>query len=362
MANTTIPVELSSTPGIVDNSNATAITIDSSENVGIGVTPSAWRTAYSDKALDLGAHSALYDQFGGSTFLANNFYRSNDNSFKYKTTAGATAISLDAGSLSFSNAPSGTAGTTATFTTRMTLDSSGNVGIGTTSPSSKLFVSDSGGGNIGIFTNTTDADLAIKCLSGVTLLTPSTGILALGTSNVERLRIDSGGNLLWANTGGVSSSQPGITFNNTTVPYIQVSGGSDTVFRYRMEFINGNGTVGTITTNGSATAYNTSSDYRLKENVDYDFNALDRVAQLKPARFNFISDETNTLVDGFLAHEVQDIVPEAIHGVKDEVDEDGNAVYQGIDQSKLVPLLTKAIQEQQALIESLTARITTLEG
>jgi hypothetical protein len=119
---------------------------------------------------------------------------------------------------------------------------------------------------------------------------------------------------------------------------------------------------GTITTNGSATAYNTSSDYRLKENVDYDFNALDRVAQLKPARFNFISDETNTLVDGFLAHEVQDIVPEAIHGVKDEVDEDGNAVYQGIDQSKLVPLLTKAIQEQQALIESLTARITTLEG
>jgi hypothetical protein len=195
------------------------------------------------------------------------------------------------------------------------------------------------------------------------------GVYGVGVNNMafnvngsERMRIDNGGNLLWANTGGVSSSQSGIVFNNTSLPYIQVSGGADTAFRYRIEFINGNGTVGTITTNGSATAYNTSSDYRLKENVDYDFNALDRVAQLKPARFNFISDETNTLVDGFLAHEVQDIVPEAIHGVKDEVDEDGNAVYQGIDQSKLVPLLTKAIQEQQALIESLTARITTLEG
>ena len=128
MAITKVSRNLLST-GIDDQSNATAITIDSSENVGIGVVPSAWRTAYPDKAIDLGTHSALYDQFGGSTFLANNFYRSNDNSFKYKTTAGATAISLDAGSLSFSNAPSGTAGTTATFTTRMTLDSSGVLSV-----------------------------------------------------------------------------------------------------------------------------------------------------------------------------------------------------------------------------------------
>jgi hypothetical protein len=101
--------------------------IDSSGNVGIGVVPDAWRTAFPDKALDLGSHSALYDQFGSSTFLANNFYRSNDNTFKYKITAGATAISLDAGELSFFNAPSGTAGTTATLTNRMTLNSSGGL-------------------------------------------------------------------------------------------------------------------------------------------------------------------------------------------------------------------------------------------
>ena len=77
--------------------------------------------------------------------------------------------------------------------------------------------------------------------------------------------------------------------------------------------------------------------------------------KLKPARFNFIADETNTLVDGFIAHEVSSIVPEAITGAKDAVDSDGNPDYQGIDQSKLVPLLVKTIQE-------LEARITTLEG
>ena len=161
--------------------------------------------------------------------------------------------------------------------------------------------------------------------------------------------------------------------------------GSDVASRRQVSFYNANGNVGNITTNGSSTSFNTSSDYRLKENVDYDFTALDRVAQLKPARFNFIADE-DTTVDGFMAHEVQDIVPEAVAGKKDAVreeeyevapavlDDDENIVteaemgirevpeYQGIDQSKLVPLLTKAIQEQQALIETLTARVEQLEN
>jgi hypothetical protein len=128
-----------------------------------------------------------------------------------------------------------------------------------------------------------------------------------------------------------------------------------------MGFRNPNGEIGTITTSGSSTSYNTSSDYRLKENVDYEFNALERVAQLKPARFNFIAD-ADTTVDGFLAHEVSDIVPEAIHGEKDAVDDEGNPEYQGIDQSKLVPLLTKAIQEQQTQIEQLKQEIQNLKG
>ena len=112
--------------------------------------------------------------------------------------------------------------------------------------------------------------------------------------------------------------------------------------------------VGGITTNGSSTSFNTSSDHRLKENVDYTWDATTRLKQLKPARFNFIAD-ADTTVDGFLAHEAQAVVPEAVHGTHNEVDDDGNAVMQGIDQSKLVPLLVKTIQE-------LEARITALEG
>jgi len=127
-------------------------------------------------------------------------------------------------------------------------------------------------------------------------------------------------------------------------------------------FLNTNGVVGKIQTVHSSTSFNTSSDYRLKENVDYTWDATTRLKQLKPARFNWISDDTNTLVDGFIAHEVSSIVPEAISGTKDAVDANGDIDPQGIDQSKLVPLLVKTIQEQQTTIESLEARITTLEG
>ena len=106
---------------------------------------------------------------------------------------------------------------------------------------------------------------------------------------------------------------------------------------------------GAVTLSGSSTTYSTSSDYRLKENVDYTFDATARLKQLKPCRFNWIADKTNTALDGFIAHEVSSIVPESIIGEKDAEQ------MQGIDQSKLVPLLVKTIQE-------LEARITALES
>ena len=118
---------------------------------------------------------------------------------------------------------------------------------------------------------------------------------------------------------------------------------------------------GSITTNGSSsTSYNTSSDYRLKENVTPLDGAADRLAQIPVHRFNFIAD-SDTTVDGFLAHEVQAFVPEAVTGEKDAVDADGNPEYQGIDQSKLVPLLTAALQEALQKIDALEARVTALE-
>jgi len=116
-------------------------------------------------------------------------------------------------------------------------------------------------------------------------------------------------------------------------------------------FYSNSGERGSITVSNFATAYNTSSDYRLKENVVPIEDGINRLMSLKPCRFNFISEEQ--VVDGFLAHEAQNIVPEAISGEKDQIDEDGNEVYQGIDQAKLVPLLTAALQEAIKRIEIL---------
>lgn len=118
----------------------------------------------------------------------------------------------------------------------------------------------------------------------------------------------------------------------------------------------------TFDSNGvTSTAFNTSSDYRLKENiVDLD-GAINRVKQLQPRRFNFIADAERT-VDGFVAHEAATVVPEAVTGTHNEVDDDGNAVMQGIDQSKLVPLLTAALQEAISEIETLKTKVAALEA
>ncbi|MFZ3233499.1 MAG: tail fiber domain-containing protein [Patescibacteria group bacterium] len=133
--------------------------------------------------------------------------------------------------------------------------------------------------------------------------------------------------------------------------------------------------VGNITTNGSSTSYNTTSDYRLKENVVDLTGALDRISKLGVHRFDYKTNPERT-VDGFLAHELQTVVPEAVTGTKDAVDENGKPVYQQVDYSKVVPLLSAGIKElkaevdlrnaemaeQKAEIEALKAEISRLEN
>jgi hypothetical protein len=171
-------------------------------------------------------------------------------------------------------------------------------------------------------------------------------------SPTERMRINANGAVL---IGGATA-----VLNNEKLYCNQIAGFQRGSNGTTVRFYRSSTEVGSISVTTTATAYNTSSDYRLKENVVDLTGAADRVNQLQVRRFNFIADPDNT-VDGFLAHEAQAVVPEAVTGTKDEVDDDGNAVMQSIDQSKLVPLLTAALQEALAEIESLKARVTALE-
>ena len=207
---------------------------------------------------------------------------------------------------------------------------------------------------------TSDNVAALKGAGGAIL--PSTnagadkdGTMSLGSSGARFASLYLSG---IANIGGTanfaswsnSGASNGIEIRSADAQILNSHTGTAThVYQY---FYNANGIVGSISASGSSTAYNTSSDYRLKENVVAMSGATERLKQLKPSRFNFIAD-ADTTVDGFLAHEVQDIVPEAITGAKDAVDEDGNPEYQGIDQSKLVPLLVATIQELEARIAAL---------
>ena len=143
-----------------------------------------------------------------------------------------------------------------------------------------------------------------------------------------------------------------------------VDGGSANIL---IAFVIGTLGVGTIKSNGSTTSYNTSSDYRIKENVVDMTNSIDRVNQLRPRQFNFISDANKEINEGFLAHEVAIVCPTAVSGYKDAMkidNETGEEVMdiQQLDQSKLVPLLVGAIQELSAEVDTLKERIAVLEG
>ena len=331
---------------------------------------------------------------------------------------------------------------------RMRITSTGYVGVGTTSPTKKLsleggdFSFNAGTGSLGnyymiinagtsndggfilqrdntnqwqIVNSTTDGDLILYSYG--TSSTVATADRSSGNFSIGSLAPDAQHRLkLTAGTGGVRCLNMG-TVNAGLCATTNNESGTGAYDAFAFTTSGGNTQVGGISVGAGGTAFNTTSDHRLKENVSYDWDATTRLKQLRPARFNWILDETDTTVDGFLAHEVEDIVPEAITGTKDatetltnvvrsaqgmvlaegvtqddwtsgkadgvlwtEEDElpDGVSVgdvrneatypsdstwdasltkdvYQNIDQAKLVPLLVKTIQE-------LEARITTLEN
>jgi hypothetical protein len=278
----------------------------------------------------------------------------------------------------------------------MRINSNGNVGISTDSPAEKLHIKGTnpriyvegdsnsyypsirvtginGGISLGTYWGGN-----ISSQNGITFLTGSSAT----DSGTQRMKLTTGGGLyLGTITGLPVNGAAGVSLQPDGNVHCGVA---TTANANVMRFDNPNGRVGSISTTGSSTSYNTSSDYRLKTDAQPMTGASARVQALNPVNFEWIADGTR--VDGFLAHEAQEVVPEAVHGTKDAMrdeeyevtpavlDDDGNVVteavmgtrsvpdYQGIDQSKLVPLLTAALQEALTEISDLKARVTALEA
>jgi len=373
---------------IVDNTaSAERMRIDSSGNVGIGVIPETWLSTIDALQVGLGASFAGNTTNPSRVYLSANYYINSSNQESYIATDEASQYFQNAGTHIFKVAPSGTADSAISWTTAMTVDNSGNVGIGTSSPVTKLTIEAASdhlrlqgtantNNNVSILYNESGDYGQINCdESGVNqkdLWITGLNLLFGRNTSTEAMRIDSSGKV-------IIGTEPDNTYSQgwSSIDGTQDSSKDSTASRTHYTFRNPNGSVGTIQTSGSSTSYNTSSDYRLKTDAQPMTGATDRLKQLNPVNFEWIADGTR--VDGFLAHEAQAVVPEAVTGAKDAMrdeeyevtpavlDDDGNVVteavmgtrsvpdYQGIDQSKLVPLLVATIKE-------LEARITALEN
>ena len=202
-------------------------------------------------------------------------------------------------------------------------------------------------------------------MAGTEYLTVQANTSDASTPDLCWLSTDVSLNGTAANTAGVQFTQSGRVIIAKDQGFVlginRMNSTGDAVLFNNNPSGGSSATVGKITVTTTSTAYVTSSDHRLKENVVALSGAKARLQQLPVKRFNFIADP-DTTVDGFLAHEAQAVVPEAVTGTHNEVDADGNPVHQGIDQAKLVPLLTAALQEAFAEIAALTARVETLEA
>lgn len=271
------------------------------------------------------------------------------------TTAGVAVTGDNSGALALQ---------TNNGTTAVTIDTSQNVGIGVTSPAAPAdVVSNSNAIAVSMRGRVSDDACVIRWISNN------------GSTVNGRIQVNSGGDMIFQNTNSITermriASDGAISAGSTTGTVglgVWSNYGSRIVdfARYADDgaivgFKRGATLVGNISVTGSATAYNTSSDYRLKDNVSPMTSALAKVSALKPVTYKWKATGENG--QGFIAHELAEVFPDAVTGEKDALDKEGNPEYQGIDTSYLVATLTAAIQELNAKVEAQAVRIAELEG
>ena len=342
--NTVFPSSLSTT---------NALYWDTSGNVGIGTTSPSFTSAGRTVLSINGSTDSVWTlNYGGTAGL---YAQASTTDGKLYTT-GSLPLLLGTGSAE-----------------RMRIDSSGNVGIGTTTTTptngKALIIYEATYPRLTLRNSTTGQASAdgyglVGVGNDLYVENAEAGNLAFTTSNTERMRIDSSGNLLIGTTSVIQSGKLSvsgiISAQNSGASYSanQVNATGDQ-FYFRTS--SGANLAGYITCpSATTTQYLSISDYRLKENIAPIMGALNKISMLKPVTYTWKVDGTEG--QGFIAHELQEVIPDCVSEKKDAVDENGNPKYQGVDTSFLVATLTAAIQEQQAIIEDLKARIETLEG
>jgi hypothetical protein len=324
---------LNSYPVAITNAGNLVATFSTSGNLGLGVTPSAWN-ANNASVIQLQNNANIFTRSTGAFVTSNFVYDSSDTGvfqangygimYQQNKTAGTHVW------LNTANNISG-AGAIASLISAMTLSSDGTFRV-------------KGAGTAG----STDA------------------FQVSGSAPADAARLDSSGNLLvgktsYGSVAGVGSQLGALgvgifTAANDAPLYLNRTSSDGFIAAFYKDGTN----VGSISVTSTATAYNTSSDYRLKNTIAPMTGALAKVALLKPCTYKWNVDGSDG--QGFIAHELAAVCPQAVSGEKDGVDAEGNPQYQGIDTSFLVATLTAAIQEQQALINDLRARVAALEA
>lgn len=344
---------------LATNNGTTAVTIDTSQNVGVGTSSPATKlhVASTSGAVQVRASSDTDVSFSATA--------TGTDSTAFMTVlndARQWTMRVNGAESDQFQIRDSTAGAN-----RMVIDTSGQLGINTATPADRVTVNGNialNGGLNYVFANGGGSSGSVNAGFG---LDGTNSRLLFYTSGVgnERMRIDSSGRLLVGCTNEPNASINGF---KADVAYTIIASSGQIPFYVNRNTNTGeiqqlrynNGAVGNISTNGSNCTFNSTSDYRLKENIVPMTGALDKVAQLKPVTYTWKKDGQDG--EGFIAHELAEVCPEAVTGEKDAVDEEGKPIYQAIDQSVLVATLTAAIQELKAELDTVKAELNTLKN